>query len=130
MSIKTSEIIETIKKIENGASVSSSLNKKCMLCNNKFYDCDFITLKCSHNMCISCVEKKYIISNKIVIKCNICVENVEKKYDVLIDSNNLNSSEFSNKTKDYDVDFINVMQYSSLSEDFYDKKNINYNQFI
>ena len=123
MSIKTSEIIETIKKIENGASVSSSLNKKCMLCNNKFYDCDFITLKCSHNMCLSCVEKKYIISNKIVIKCITCEPDV-------IESNNSNSSNNSNKTKDYDVDFINVMQYSSLSEDFYDKKNINYNQFI
>ena len=117
MSIKTSEIIETCP------SVSSSLSKKCMVCNNKFYDCDFITLKCSHNMCLSCVEKKYIISNKIVIKCRTCEPDV-------IESNNSNSSEHSNKTKEYNVDFINAMQYNSLSEDFYDKEHMNYSQFI
>ena len=110
----------------NDVSISILTKKKCMECDSDFNNHDFIILKCKHILCLSCVEKKYILLDKIMIKCSDCLKNV-----------NTNSKKTSsNISKGNDIGFINVMQYSSLSQnyksyaDFCDTIDINYSQFI
>ena len=113
-------------------SVSVPTKKKCMECYSDFYNLDFITLKCKHIICLSCVEKKYIVSDKVIIKCNKCLKSVDDDSK----KTSSNSCKDGDIYKNFDIDFINVKQYSSLSQNykssdnFCDTNDMNYSQFI